>query len=273
MPTVFEALVAIAERLPKASRGIATGGGFATYLYLDDLARMTLYENDVWIGGTLLIETGACEGAVLAVQDSVQATGRLLGLQQVWSRTASETPAAGDMYVVTPQVFHTGLLITSLLEALRSWGDVITRETLGTGDGQTTSWTVTTDGDVVRVLVTNEDGDQRWESALWERTSTGIEMTFPPSNGHTVVAWVRHSAATAMVLPVATATLDDDLPADIPLEYLGWYGAYVALRSTIGAPGMDRDTMVQLMNYYAEQGDLARTKTRHEATGRERFMV
>lgn len=274
MTTVFDGLVAIANRLPRTVRGIATAGGedVSDWIYVDDLVALTNYADNVFIGGTLLLETGPCAGAVLAVRDSIQATGRVLGDQRWWAQTAAEVPAAGDIYAVTSGLYGPAQLLLSLREALRSWGDVEARETVGSGDGIETTFTTTTDGEVARVFIVNEDGDEETEYVHWEPVTGGVELAVPPADTTTVKALIRYPAEDAVILPPTRATLDDEL-GDIPAEFLGYYGAYATVRAALGSPGQDQDMAIKIMNYYAEQAEVERNRYQGRGLrGRERFM-
>jgi hypothetical protein len=274
MTTVFEALWAIAERLPRTVRGVATGGGEdgSSYLYVDDLVQLALFEDDTFNGGALLIETGDCAGAVLTVRDSVQATGRVAGDQRIWAQVAGETPAAGDIYLVTTLLYNPVVLLMALREALRSWGMVEKREEIGIGDGsEKTFWRVT-DGEIVRVWIVSEDGDEATEYVFWEPLDYGIELVEAPANDTKVEVLLRHPAEQDLVLPATRWTLDDELGA-IPVDFLGYLGAYALLRSAVAAPGQDQDAIIKLMNYYLEQAEAARNRSQTRGIrARERFM-
>jgi hypothetical protein len=220
-----------------------------------------------------MIETGDLAGALLQISDSVQSTGRVIGREVLWSRSGAETPAAGDVYMVAPPVWRVGLLLIGLREALESWGDVETVATLGTGDGETTTWSlpVGVSGMITRVFITTEEGDQRDEWHLWEPTTSGVELTGTVKEGDVITAVVRYAAVDDFTMPPSTSTLDDAL--QVPREFIGWRGAFACFRSAVGVPGQDQDNMVQLMNYAAEQAERARMQAGElPARSRERLF-
>ena len=281
MTTVFDGLMAIAQRLPQTVRGIATAGGEdeTHYIYVDDLDTLVHYADNTFIGGTLLIETGDCAGAVLPVRDSIQTTGRVLGDQRFWTQTvAEEVPAEGDVFMVTAGLYGAAQLLMALREALRAWGFTQSRELSGTGDGiATTFWhALTGDVEVTRVIVTTKDGDEAIEYHYWEPvalgTTLGVELTYPPAKDATVELIVRYPAEDAVILPPTKTTLDDEL-GNVSAEFLGFYGGFACLRAAVGAPGQDQDVAIKLMNYYAEQAETTRLRfSGRGPRGRERLM-
>lgn len=279
MSSLFEALRAVAQRLPGTVMGVATGGGEDAgtgYLYVDDAVLLTLYDDDAFVGGALMITGGDADGAVLSVRDSVQSTGRVLGEEQIWSQSGSETPAAGDLYLVTPGIWPVARLLAGVQEALRAWGTVATEESVGTGDGETASFTLSAVagseiGEVIRVYLTNDDGDERTEMVRWEQDGDTLTFEEAPPDGYAITALVRWPAEAALTLPPTRETLDDDV-LEPPVEWLGWYGAYACLRAGVGVPGQDGDMLVRLMNYALEQAQAAGMAARVEATGAERLM-
>lgn len=277
MATVFKALLAIAERLPRMARGIATGGGLSAdpWLYVDDMVNLVNYANDVFIGGSLFIETGDCAGALLHVRDSIQASGRILGDQRWWTiPTPAVTPAAGDIYFVTTGLYGPAQLLLSLREALRAWGWLQVRESVGTGDGSTKEFAQTTAGEITHIYTINEDGDSITERFFWEANvaGTGVLFSTAPSSGTDIQALIRYSADELVILPPTQHTLDDEL-GDISIPFLGYYGAYATIRAALGAPGQDQDLAVKIMNYYAEQAEAVRSRYQGDGIkARERFL-
>ena len=276
MTTVFDGLMAIAQRLPRSVRGIATAGGEDenTWLYVDDLLDLVDYADNTFIRGTLLIETGDCAGAVLPVRDSIQTSGRVLGEQRWWVQgvTEQEIPEAGDIYLVTCALYGPAQLVLGLREALRSWGWAQVRESAGTGDGTTKAFTQTTPGEITRIFLINEDGDDVTEYVFWEATATGVVFSAAPPAGYTIEATIRYPAEDVVIMPPSRATFEDEL-GDIPAPFLGYYGAYATVRASLGAPGQDQDLSIKVMNYYAEQAEAARGRYQGSGIrGRERFV-
>lgn len=273
MTTIFEALTAIAERLPRTMMGVATGGGedASEYLYIEDEVNLVLMDNDALIGGTLLIESGDCEGAVLPVRDSAQATGRVAGDQRLWEQHADETPAAGDLYLVTAGLYGPAQLLMALREALRAWGLVETEEELGFGDGSETTFWQMTDGEIVRVYIADEDGEPVTEYIHWEPVDGGVELASAPPANAQVKAVIVHPAERGLTLPPTRYTLDNEL-GEIPFDFIGYYGAAVCVRSALAAPGQDQDLMIKMTNYYNELAAAAKQQAQKgRVRSRERF--
>jgi len=271
MSTVYDALVAIAGRLPGAVRGVATNGGEENdNVYIVDTYRLPNFENDTFNGGVLFILTGDAAGAMMPIVEKEGVdTSRVDGDEGViWSQSGSEVPAAGDFYLVVPNSWNAVLLISALDEALRSWGKVGTLTSLGTGDGETTTWTVSS-GEVVRVYKTNDDDNLRVELFLWEPVSGGVELQDVVEDGYTVTALIADSAGS-----YSSLGLTGTIPSDIPIEYLGWYGAYACLRQKVGMQGHDTETNAGLMNHAADMAMAERARS--GAVGvesRERLMA
>lgn len=255
MTTVFEALAAIAGRLPNSVSSIATGGGD---MYVLDAYHMTRYQDDTYKGGGLFMLTGDAEGAVLPVTGNVQITGKITGVEDVWWVHPTEGdpvyPAKGDRYVLTPAIFDVGAIVSAYAEAIRSWGRINTEVTLGTGDGETTTFDLPTGttGTIVRVYCTSEDADKRWELHAYALTSTGIEFWEAVEDGSVVTATVATT-----VDDYDTLTLTGELPDEMPLEYIANYGAYAAIRNSLGQPGVDNQIYEGLVNHFAEMAKAA----------------
>jgi hypothetical protein len=274
MTTTFEALTAIAERLPRTMMGVATGGGedASEYLYIEDEVNLVLMDDDAFVGGALLIESGDCEGAVLPVRDSVQATGRVAGDQRFWEQYTDETPAAGDLYLVTAGLYGPALLLRALREALQAWGLVEVEEELAVGDGETTTFWQTSEGEIVRIYIADEDGDPVMERAHWEAVEGGVELESAPADDTWVRAVIARSAERGLTLPPTRYTLNEEL-GDVPSDFIGYYGAGVCTRAALGAPGQDQDLMIKLTNYYNELAAAAKQQAQKaRVRSRERLM-
>lgn len=268
MTTVFEGILAIADRLPGHVSGIADGGGD---FYLTDMAQLSAKKDDTFNFGALLMVTGDAAGALLPVSNSVQSSGRVDGTVDIWWTQDSEQPAAGDRYTVTPNQWPCATLVNAITEALRAWGQVETLNTMGTGDGATTTWSLQggLTGTITRVYMVTDDDDQRVELMGWEPISGGVELQIKVPTDYTVKAMVTHYASD-----YNTLTLSGTLPSQIPLEYIASYGTYVALRNALPEPGVDNEMYEGLLNHYVEMAQAAKVQSGYRgARSREHFRV
>lgn len=277
MTTVFEGLVAIAQRLPRTLRGMASNGGTVTdtetYIWLADFLQLINYEDDAFIGAVLLILSGDCEGFMLPIADSNQTAFRVEGRQVISEQLGSEVPASGDFYLLTAPLYNAGSLVLALREALQEWGLVQVEEELGTGDGTTTTFSPSGSGDVVRICLLDDDENERLLWTHWEQNSDGtVTLAIAPPEDYAVWATIARPALDGLQLPLNNVRLELDL-GDIPPNFLGYLGAASCVRSALAAPGQDQDQMIKLMNYYIEQAELLReNKQMRGVRRRERFL-
>lgn len=268
MTTVADGVLAVARRLPGTVRGVATGGGeTGGVVYVDDTRTLARFDDDALIGGALLIETGDLAGAILTISDNTQSTGRALGVEQVWTREGSETPAAGDVYTVTWAMFGPAELLAAVAEAVQTWGRVEQDASLGATDGTTRTFSlpVGVTGAVVRLYAMHDETGRRVELFDWEDTDGGIETGEAIATGWTLSAVVVYQAET-------NEDTTDTLPDEILLDWVGWSGVMAVLRAGIG-PGTDRDLFAQLMNYAADKAAEVQARAPHGPRARERLAL
>lgn len=238
---------------------------------VEDTHRLIRYADNTFVNGLLFILSGDAAGAILPVTDSDQSSAYVKGdIGLYWDQAGTEKPAAGDRYAVMPNVFGYGAMISALDEALRAFGMVETEVALGTGDGQTKTWDLPMgySGEVVRVKVYTEDGDYGHELTQWEETASGVETTWAVSSGDVVKAVIRYMPAD-----FDTAGLAGEIPESIPLEYVGWYGCYAAMRMEMMQPGHDAETYQVYINHASEMAqNILKTMPYTGPRAKQRFM-